>query len=408
MPIERRHRWVHERFGSADPLWLDAKGDDVHDDTAAFTEALTAVGEGGTVKLLPGKTYILSDLEFTNHRQLIIAEGIGAVLKAKAGATWIVKADSKLGCRIENVTIDGNSKASSGVLFTATNSVSYSQHNSCARIRFVNCLIGAKITGTTGTPPSDQIDTSTFERCVWEDCTTGLWIKSTNAQITRVTSAIFASCDVGVQASHSTIFLESVSFQFNHDDEIGILCDGTSLDWVSLRDTWFEAAPAATGCVAIESVSVGAGIEGWPIQGVIAEHCTFVRCDINMGLISGAGTVPVLVARGCQFVSADINTDVDEAVFRDEYNTFDGSSAWTPTGAAATSSHWHRWTYQGYWHYLGTSLRSHINTNGDYVAGHTNVGLVLLSPDGHYWRIKIDNAGALTYTDTGTTLPENA
>jgi hypothetical protein len=33
------------------------------------------------------------------------------------------------------------------------------------------------------------------------------------------------------------------------------------------------------------------------------------------------------------------------------------------------------------------------------------VGLILKSPDGHYWRVKVSNAGALTTTDLGTTKP---
>ncbi len=33
---------------------------------------------------------------------------------------------------------------------------------------------------------------------------------------------------------------------------------------------------------------------------------------------------------------------------------------------------------------------------------------VLQSPDGHYWQIGIDNAGALVTTDLGTVAPEGA
>ena len=33
------------------------------------------------------------------------------------------------------------------------------------------------------------------------------------------------------------------------------------------------------------------------------------------------------------------------------------------------------------------------------------VGVVLQSPDGHYWRFSVDNAGAVSTTDIGTDKP---
>jgi hypothetical protein len=35
----------------------------------------------------------------------------------------------------------------------------------------------------------------------------------------------------------------------------------------------------------------------------------------------------------------------------------------------------------------------------------TTEGVVLKSPDGHYWLLTVDNAGAITSTDLGTTIP---
>lgn len=37
-----------------------------------------------------------------------------------------------------------------------------------------------------------------------------------------------------------------------------------------------------------------------------------------------------------------------------------------------------------------------------YEAG---VGVVLQSPDGHFWRLSVDNAGAVSTTDLGTDKP---
>ena len=46
-----------------------------------------------------------------------------------------------------------------------------------------------------------------------------------------------------------------------------------------------------------------------------------------------------------------------------------------------------------------------VDTNGDAIIDSSSVGLVLLDTAGHYWRVTISTAGALTTTDLGTTKP---
>ena len=46
-----------------------------------------------------------------------------------------------------------------------------------------------------------------------------------------------------------------------------------------------------------------------------------------------------------------------------------------------------------------------VDTVYDVIIDSTTSGLVLKSPNLHYWRIKITDAGALTATDLGTTKP---
>jgi hypothetical protein len=41
----------------------------------------------------------------------------------------------------------------------------------------------------------------------------------------------------------------------------------------------------------------------------------------------------------------------------------------------------------------------------DLVFKDSDYGVVLQSPNGHYWRVQVTNAGALTTTDLGTTAP---
>lgn len=46
-----------------------------------------------------------------------------------------------------------------------------------------------------------------------------------------------------------------------------------------------------------------------------------------------------------------------------------------------------------------------VDTTDDVVLDSTTTGLVLKSPNAHYWRAAISNLGVVTWTDLGTTKP---
>lgn len=46
-----------------------------------------------------------------------------------------------------------------------------------------------------------------------------------------------------------------------------------------------------------------------------------------------------------------------------------------------------------------------VDTTQDLIVDDDAKGPVSKSPDGHYWRITVDNAGAISTTDLGTTKP---
>jgi len=59
--------------------------------------------------------------------------------------------------------------------------------------------------------------------------------------------------------------------------------------------------------------------------------------------------------------------------------------------------------------YAGLNASSRItkgvDTTDDVIIDSTAKGLVLKSPNAHYWRASISNAGVVTWTDLGTTKP---
>jgi hypothetical protein len=46
-----------------------------------------------------------------------------------------------------------------------------------------------------------------------------------------------------------------------------------------------------------------------------------------------------------------------------------------------------------------------VDTTDDIITDSTTKGLVMKSPNGHYWRSAISNVGVVTWTDLGTTKP---
>lgn len=46
-----------------------------------------------------------------------------------------------------------------------------------------------------------------------------------------------------------------------------------------------------------------------------------------------------------------------------------------------------------------------VDTTDDVIVDNNAKGVVLKSPDGHYWRVSVSNLGVLTTTDLGTTKP---
>lgn len=45
------------------------------------------------------------------------------------------------------------------------------------------------------------------------------------------------------------------------------------------------------------------------------------------------------------------------------------------------------------------------DTTDDIIIDNSDAGLVLKSPDGRYWRVRVTNFGSLTITNLGTTKP---
>lgn len=70
-----------------------------------------------------------------------------------------------------------------------------------------------------------------------------------------------------------------------------------------------------------------------------------------------------------------------------------------PAGAEFSSD-----TAQGWFGRVRQALNK-IDTDNDIIVENTLKGIVLRSPNLHYWRATISNAGVVTWTDLGLTRP---
>lgn len=64
-----------------------------------------------------------------------------------------------------------------------------------------------------------------------------------------------------------------------------------------------------------------------------------------------------------------------------------------------TSQSWQKWFSSIF------SGLNKIETEQNIVIDNSASGLVLKSPNGHYWQVKINNSGVLTQTDLGINKP---
>ena len=54
---------------------------------------------------------------------------------------------------------------------------------------------------------------------------------------------------------------------------------------------------------------------------------------------------------------------------------------------------------------IATRSTRGVDTTDDVIVDDSVNGLVLKSPDGHYWRLQVSNTGVVSTTDLGTTKP---
>ncbi len=360
-----------------------AAGDGVTDDTAAFSAALTAAGAGGAI-FVPRGTYRIGDLAFTHEGQTIAGEGglmaSGTVLKAKAGATYVLKNQGLRYQRLSNLVIHGNERASRGFLTESTASGT-SQSIVLDRVWFYRCTVGFHI----GNAGLTQADKNTLYNPAFVECDVGLWNNSVNGQETVLHNAEFTSTyDTSARIWGGGLTMLGGQFQGGEGSK-GIEFTGANIHQVLLQDVIFEGPKT-------DIYSDGA----WPQDGLTAINTIFQGKTANLRI---GGSSSKFYAIGCRFNGAagvgggKINCEGPDTLI------WLLASTWgVPLleGTNLATAHIHRQNISGI-----------TLTNQDVVMDTAARGLVLKDAREipHYWRVTVNNSGALVTNDLGTTRP---
>jgi hypothetical protein len=202
------------------------------DDTAAFNAADAA----GTGIYIPAGTARLGDWTPPTGASI---EGAGrgtTVLKAKTAASYVMQLVALKRDGISNLTIDGNAKASHGLLIKGSGAAD-SQHHMLDRVTAQNCNRGVDV----DTAAVDQVDKNTYNHCSFLDNTTGLRVASSNAQEQVLINPDFATNLTNIDISAGTLNIIGGQAQVDAGtNSKGILFSGPGVQWVSLDGFIFE------------------------------------------------------------------------------------------------------------------------------------------------------------------------
>ncbi len=265
-----------------------ATGDGATDDTSTAAAKLASAGAAGRRTDFSEGTYRVADLALPNDGVIVQGAQLGpqystgemTVLKAKAGATYVLETLGLLYTRVQHIVIDGNAQAARGehIAATATGSQSHVRDG----VRYQQCSIGTLI----GNGAATQADKNSFRDCHWLQNDVGLRNESTNGQQTILENAQFALNDgPSIEMAGGSLRM-SGQIQGGGAGTTGIDIVG-NCDWITLDDFICEGL----------AVDID-GSSDWPSEGVTLRNAILEGSTSNV-IMGVAGSV--LVAESTRF-----------------------------------------------------------------------------------------------------------
>lgn len=308
-PLSTGHTTAHDGVYDV-KAHFGAAGDGTTDDTAAFDAAATAAGWGGTIYVPPGifriKDWAPSVATHIKGAGNQVNGGPGGtVLMAAPGATWMIKFLGKFDCSIDDLQINGNARASSGVLCQGQIGAT-SQGMRFTNVSWIRCITAVEFDATT-----IETDKNHLLNCRMDECLKGVRIHGDNSQFT-VLDNVYIGADVGVHMSGGTLWWRTGG-EYNSvlaTGATGILIDSfSSIAYILLQDLIMgDDFLGSTSC----NVD---GTNGWPTDGITIERCIL---QSQVGVHIG-GSSSKLTLRNMRFNNGGIRVHGDSSTVHEEY-----------------------------------------------------------------------------------------
>lgn len=317
--------WVRSEL----PPYITPAGD-AGDQTAQITAALA---EGRTL-YLPKGIYRVQDLVPPGEGLTIQGEGCGLTdgtrLKGLGGAAaYVIKNQGKRFNTFANLIIDGNGRATRGMLTESTAGAT-SQNQRWRDLQFYRCTTGLHI----GNAGLTQADKNSLYDTAFVECSTSLWNESLNGQATILHNCIFQSLfDIGIRLTAGDV--KMIGGMFQNESAAGKRCivfDGANIDVLDLDGVITEAVSHAID-----------GTSAWPEHGVIVRGGTVLQGTLsNVKMPANAR----LTASDSTFNIGNVIALGADPVFVDNFTKWTNGAIFD-TSAATGFVRRNRWTLNG-------------------------------------------------------------
>lgn len=397
-----------------------AVGDGSTDDTAAVAAAVVAAHAAGNSIYFPAGDYLVTTFPTLNDYDTVHGDGADKSTILYGGSSTLIVLNNKMrvnfknmgvfitgasgkgfqlsncfSCSFESMVIRGNHTSASYPTYLS--SVGIRLDNNTGGTMIINCLIGNFGTG---------IATYCIQNYV------------TNCKITTNYIGVLGSgnnSNAGLSITNS----EFVSDTNGNTTDKHLYIDGAANDWW-LSNVWFEGADSA---VVVGVAGTGGpssfGMSNCHISArsycIDLQHCRqpYLADILFVDEPGGAPAELRIDATNCAEGTAInlvtlLGSDIDNSVFT-EYWTVIGRGKSLMTRLDRTLKLRNTGTSDDIQTNLNSSYSdvSAIVSSGAFLSNSATAGVILKSPNGHYWRVVVGDTGLVSTVDLGTGRPSS-
>lgn len=396
-----------------------AVGNGSTDDTTAIAAAVTAAHAAGAAIYFPEGSYLVTAFPALNSFDVVLGDGSDLSTIIYQGSSTLISLTNKQ--RVSFKSINFWITGASGKGFQLAN---------CFRCSFESVVIRGSHTGANypayqasiGVTLSNNTGGTSFNNCDINNFGTGL---VTSCIQNYITNSKFATNHIGVlgTGNNASAGLSISNTEFVSDIGTGttsrhIYIDGAANDWW-LSNVWFEGADT--------SIVVGVSGVGGPSQfGMVNCKISASAYCIDLQHCRQPYLANVIFDADPGFTPAELRINATTCAEGTAIGLISGINQAVPDSAFPQY-----WTVIGRGSSMMTSLTrtltlrdpsggtndllmaqnssyndiASILSSGAYLSNRAEAGIILKSPNGHYWRMTVNDSGVTSTADLGTGRP---